>query len=116
MTTLTSVSPTQLSPGQQVTLTVAVTDQAGDNLSGGTVTFYWAGGAVDGVSPAGPLDMCLRSALTYDPATHDNVATCHYTIPSALPSETLEMQADYGDPSGPYPESISSQVPVTVEG
>jgi hypothetical protein len=114
-TTLTSVSPGQASPGQTVTLTATVRDQAGDNLSGGTVGFFWSGGSVGGISPAGDLNMCLDSPLTYNPATHANVATCHYTIPGTMSAGTLDMQAEYGDPSGPYPESISSVVVFTVE-
>lgn len=115
-TTLTSVSPGQASPGQTVTLTATVRDQAGDNLSGGTVGFLWSGAPVNGISPAGDGTMCLDSPLTYDPATHDNVATCQYTIPSAFSPGTLELQAEYGDPSGPYPESMSSYVVFTVAG
>jgi hypothetical protein len=114
-TTLTSVSPGQASPGQTVTLTATVRDQAGDNLSGGTVGFLWSGAPVNGISPAADGTMCLDSPLTYNPATHDNVATCQYTIPSTWSPETLDLQAEYGDPSGPYPESLSSDVVFTVE-
>ena len=110
VTTLTSVSPDQASPGQTVTLTATVTDQAGDNLSGGTVGFFWSSPPIGGVSVASDVDMCLDRALTYDPATHDNVATCQYKLPSALSAGTLDMQAEYGDPSGPYQESISGVV------
>lgn len=115
VTTLTSVSPDQASPGQTVTLTAAVTDQAGDNLSGGVMAFVWSGGPVGGISPGGTLVMC-DSPLTYDSATHDNVATCQYTIPGAMTAGILEMQAAYGDSSGPYPGSTSSTVPFTVDG
>jgi hypothetical protein len=115
-TALTSVSPAEASPGQTVTLTATVTDQAGDNLTGGTVTFFWSPAPVNGVAPASSLDMCLHSPLTYDPAANDNVATCHYTIPSGMTAGTLDMQAEYADPSGPYPESASGIVAFTVEG
>jgi hypothetical protein len=114
-TTLTSVSPTEASPGQTVTLSAAVTSQAGDNLTRGTVTFYWSAACVDGVCTGATLDMCLHSPLTYNPATHDNVATCQYTVPSGMTPGTLDMQAEYDDPSGPYPESTSSVVVFTVE-
>jgi hypothetical protein len=59
--------------------------------------------------------MCLDSPLTYDPTTHDNVATCQYTIPSGMTAGTLDMQAEYADPAGPYPESGSGTVAFTVE-
>jgi hypothetical protein len=116
VTTLTSVSPAQASPGQTVTLSAVVTDQAGDNLSRGTMGFYSSAALVDGSGPAGDLDMCLDSPLTYNPATRQNVATCRYAIPSAMPAGNLEMQAEYGDPLGPYPQSTSSDVPFTVDG
>jgi hypothetical protein len=113
-TTLTSVSPAEASPGQTVTLTATVTDQAGDNLTGGTVGFFWSPAPVNGVSVGSSLNMCVNSPLTYNPTAHDNVATCQYTIPSGLASGTLEMQAEYDDPAGPYPESISGAVSFTV--
>jgi hypothetical protein len=115
VTTLTSVSPAEASPGQTVTLTATVTDQAGDNLSGGTVTFFWSPAPVGGVAPASSLDMCLDSPLTYDAAANDNVATCQYTIPSGMAAGNLDMQAAYADPSGPYPESTSGVVVFTVQ-
>jgi hypothetical protein len=114
VTTLTSVSPAEASPGQTVTLSATVTDLAGDNLTGGTVGFFWSPAPVDGVSVGSDLDMCLDSPLTYNPTAHDNVATCQYTIPAGLAGGTLEMQAEYGDPAGPYPESISGAVAFTV--
>jgi hypothetical protein len=114
-TSLSSVSPGQASPGQTVTLTAIVTDQAGDNLSGGSVGFYWTAAPVDGVGTGASLNMCLDRPLTYNATAHDNVATCQYTIPSAMTAGTLDMQAEYGDPSGPHPESVSSVVVFTVE-
>jgi hypothetical protein len=115
VTALTSVSPDEASPGQTVTLTATVTDQAGDNLTGGTVTFFWSPAPIDGVSSGASANMCLHSSLTYDPATRDNVATCEYTIPSAMTAGTLDMQAEFADSSGPYPESISGVVAFTVD-
>jgi len=114
VTTLTSVSPAEASPGQIVTLTATVTDQAGDNLTGGTVGFFWSPAPVNGVGVGSSLDMCVNSPLTYNPAAHDNVATCEYTIPSDMAGGTLEMQAEYDDPAGPYPESTSGAVAFTV--
>lgn len=114
-TTLTSVSPGQASPGQTVTLTATVRDQAGDNLSGGTVGFLWSGAPVNGISPAGYGTMCLDRPLTYNPATHDNVATCQYTIPSTFSPETLDLQAEFDGPTGPYLDSMSGTVIFTVE-
>ncbi len=114
VTTLT-VGPAAADPGQTVTLTATVTDQAGDNLSGGTVGFFWSPAPVDGVGAAASVDICLDSPLTYDPATHDNVATCQYTIPSAMTAGTLDMQAEYADPAGLYPESMSGTVAFTVQ-
>lgn len=111
-TTLT-VNPTTASPGQQVTLTASITDQAGDNLSGGMAAFYLY------VGPA-ETEMCSLGPVTYDPATHDNVATCSYTIPSQLlgsaSSVTATMYAEYEDAAGAYLYSTSSGVPVTVTG
>lgn len=111
-TTLT-VNPTTASPGQPVTLTASITDQAGDNLSGGMATFYLY------VGPA-ETEMCSLGPVTYDPATHDNVATCSYTIPSQLlgsaSSATATMYAEYEDAAGAYLYSTSSGVPVTVTG
>ena len=107
VTALTSVSPAQADPGQTVTLTATVTDQADDNLTGGTVGFFWSAAPVNGISNGASLDMCLDSPLTYDSATHDKVATCQYTIPSGLAGGTLDMQAEFDDSSGPYPESAS---------
>ncbi len=117
VTALTSVSPAEASAGQTVTLTatVTVTDQEGDNLSGGTVGFFWSPAPVNGVGVGGSVNMCVDSPLTYSPTAHDNVATCQYTIPSGMPAGNLDMQAEYADPSGPYPESISSAVVFTVE-
>jgi Bacterial Ig-like domain (group 3) len=114
VTTLNSVSPAAADPGQTVTLTATVTDQAGDSLTGGTVTFFWSPAPVDGVSAAGSVDICLHSPLTYNPAAHDNVATCQYTIPSGMGAGTLEMQAAYTDPAGAFPESGSGTVAFTV--
>jgi hypothetical protein len=114
VTTLTSVSPAAADPGQTVTLTATVTDQAGDSLTGGTVTFFWSPAPVDGVSTGALVDICLHSPLTYNTAAHDNVATCQYTIPSGMGAGTLEMQAEYADPAGAYPESGSGTVAFTV--
>jgi hypothetical protein len=111
-TTLT-VNQTTASPGQRVTLTASITDQAGDNLSGGKAAFYLY------VGPA-ETEMCSLGPVTYDPATHDNVATCSYTIPSQLlgsaSSATATMYAEYEDAAGAYLYSTSSGVPVTVRG
>ena len=115
VTTLTSVSPDAASPGQTVTLTATVTDQADDNLTSGAVTFYWSPAPVDGVSAAAILVMCRDSPLTYDPAANDNVATCQWTIPSGETAGNLDMQAEYLDLSGPYPESTSGVVVFTLE-
>lgn len=113
-TTLT-VSPATADAGQTVTLTATVTDQAGDNLAGGTVGFFWSPAPVNGISTGVSVDICLDVPLTYDPATHDNVATCQYTPPSGLAGGTLDMQAEYGDSAGPYPGSISGTVAFTVQ-
>jgi len=110
--TAVTVSQSTASPGQQVTVTASITDQAGDNLSGGTVSFFLY------VGPA-ETDMCNFVPLTYNPATHDNVATCAYTIPSQLlgsaNSATATMFAVYVDPAGAYLNSTSTGVPVTLQ-
>jgi hypothetical protein len=110
-TTLT-VSPTTASPGQQVTLTASITDQAGDNLSGGTVLFYLYVGEEE-------TTLCSASPVTYNPAAQDNTATCAYTIPSQLlgsaSSVTATIRAVYSDDLGPYYQSSSSAVPITLQ-
>lgn len=113
-TALSPASPAQASPGQTVTLTVVVTDQAGDNLSAGTVIIYWSGSPVLSVSPVPKLPVC-HGPPTFDPAMLDNVVTCQVTIPSAMAAGTIEMQAEYQDVNGLYPASFSSNVPFTVQ-
>jgi hypothetical protein len=103
-----AISSTQVSPGQTVTLTATVTDQAGDDLSGGTVTFYVAVGQ-NGVYPSASEPLCSNVELTYNPATHDNVATCTYTPESAQTDQLSVEYSGYGE----YAESTSA-VDLTV--
>ena len=110
-TTLT-VNPATASPGQQVTLTASITDQAGDDLSGGTVLFYMYIGEEE-------TTLCSASAVIYNPAAQANAATCNYTIPSQIlgsaSSVTATIRAVYSDDSGPYYYSSSSAVPITLQ-
>jgi hypothetical protein len=107
-TTTLTISSTQVSPGQTVTLTATVTDQAGDDLSGGTVSFDVAVGQNDVYS--GALEpVCSKVALAYDPATQDNVATCTYTPESAQTDQLSVEYSGYGE----YAES-GSGVDLTV--
>lgn len=100
-TTIT-LSSAQVSPGQTVTLTATLTDPAGDNLSGGTMGFYLDVGSNHTYS--GALEPLCKAALSYNPATGENVATCTYTPQSA---ETDVMLAEYSG-YGQYEESGST--------
>jgi hypothetical protein len=91
-----TISSTQVSPGQTVTLTATVTDQAGDNLSGGTVTFAVDVGQNDVYSGA-LINLCSHVELTYNPTTHDNVATCTYTPESAQTDQLSAGYTGYGE-------------------
>jgi hypothetical protein len=103
-----AISSTQVSPGQAVTLTATVTDPAGDDLSGGTVSFYVDVGQNNVYS--GALEpVCSNVELTYNPTTHDNVATCIYTPESAQTDQLSVEYPGYGE----YAES-GSAVDLTV--
>jgi hypothetical protein len=107
-TTALTVSPAQVSAGQTITLTAVVTDQGGDNLSGGTMDFYL------GVGGTAVLDgVCTQVALSYDAATHDNVATCTYTPQNA---DSDFVMARYSGYDGLYQASWSGYEPLTVPG
>jgi hypothetical protein len=106
--TTVTISSTQVGPGQTVVLTATVTDPAGDNLSGGTMGFAVDAGS-DGTYSGAFLDICTHAALTYNPTTHDNVATCSYTPQTA---QTDQFLAEYGG-YGQYEES-GSLVDLTV--
>jgi hypothetical protein len=100
-TTTLKISSTQVSPGQTVTLTATVTDQAGDGLSG-TVSFYVDVGQ-NGVYSGGMESVCSDVQLS------DGVATCTYTPESA---QTDQLSAEYSG-YGEYAES-SAGVDLTV--
>jgi len=102
-TSTLAISSAQVSPGQTVTLTATVTDQSGDDLSGGTVSFYVDVGQ-DGVYSGAAEPVCTDVALTYSPATHDNVATCSYTPESAQTDQLSVEYSGYGE----YAESGSA--------
>jgi hypothetical protein len=94
-----------------VTLTATVTDQADDDLSGATVGFSVDPGAsATGTSPAAMVNVCSDAELSYNPATHDNIATCSYTPESAGPYGFFVEYRGYGQ----YEESGAPGVYITV--
>jgi Bacterial Ig-like domain (group 3) len=107
-TTALAISSTQVSPGQTVTMTATVTDQAGDDLSGATVSFYVVVGQ-NGVYSGALEPVCTDVELTYNSAAHDNVATCSYTPESTQTDQLSAQYAGYGE----YAES-GSGVNLTV--
>jgi hypothetical protein len=117
VTTL-AVSSAAVNPGQTATFTATVTDQAGDNLSGYTVSFSLAAAPSPGMTaPASSLNVCYDVPLTYDASTHENVATCSYTPTGGYNSPgpspyVVEAGASY-DASV---QSESSLVTFTVDG
>lgn len=90
-------------PGAAATACKARTRDPGDNLSGGTVSFYVDVGE-NGIYSGALEPLCTHAELTCNAAAHDNVATCSYTPGSAQTDQLSAEYAGYGE----YAESGSA--------
>src|SRR5215469_5062908 len=97
-TTTLTITPTAGLQGQTETLTATVTDPAGDDLTSspdtGNVIFGVSGPAVNGIFPAATLTICAHNRMLFDPAKHENIASCSWT-PTDQGGGTYLLAAGY---------------------